>query len=60
MQQNPIEVLIFFAYLDATTSYTTVVAVTTYVKDHGGLGFSAKYHPKTSLTFPSQQFGSIG
>ena len=38
--------------------YITVVL---YVRDHGGLGFSAQqYHQKTSLTFPIQHFGSIG
>ena len=31
-----------------------------YSTDHGSLGFSAQqYHPKTTLTFPIQQFGSI-
>jgi len=30
------------------------------IRDCGDLGFSAQnYHPKTSLTFPFQQFGSI-
>ena len=32
-----------------------------YTRDHGGWKFIAqKYHPETSLTFPSQQFGSNG
>ena len=32
-----------------------------YIRDHGCLGFSAqKYRPKTSLSFPYQQFGNIG
>jgi len=35
--------------------------VVLYSRDHGSLGFSdQKYHPKTSLTFPLQQFDSIG
>jgi len=39
-------------------SYSTVVL---YSRDHGGLGLSAqKYHPKSSLIFTIQQFGSIG
>ena len=42
----------------AITSYSMVVL---YIRDHGGLGFSAQqYRPKSSLTFPTQQFGSIG
>jgi len=37
-------------------AYSMVVL---YIKDHGGLGFSAQqYHPKTSLRFPMQQFSS--
>jgi len=38
-----------------------MLSVVLYVKDYGGLGFSAQqYYPKTGLTFLSQQFGSIG
>ena len=39
-----------------TESCSTVATV-----DHGGFGFSGyKYPPNTSLTFPFQQFSSIG
>jgi len=52
-----------FCFGDSLCSFLALQLTTMSldITDHGGLGFSAQqYHPKTSLTFPIQQFCSFG